>query len=65
MNRTVFWVVVAVIVTWYVCRTHARRKRQSGTGGKLLAFRGGRTTDSTASIESRPIPQGEDLPTAT
>jgi hypothetical protein len=60
--------VVAVIITWYMAKAHARATQRRGAkAGKLLSFAGGKAgtiAGSTASIESRPIPQGEDLPTA-
>ena len=64
-----FWmVVVAVIITWHVAKAHTRAtQKRSAKAGKLLSFAGGRAggiAGSTAAIESRPIPQGEDLPTA-
>ena len=69
MKVSAFWIVVAIVITWYMAKAHTRvmQKRGARRAGKLLSFPGGKATGiagSTASIESRPIPQGEDLPTA-
>jgi hypothetical protein len=68
MKVSAFWIVVAIIITWHLAKAHTRAKQKRGTkAGKLLSFAGGKAgsiAGSTAAIESRPIPQGEDLPTA-
>ena len=65
MNRILFWAIVALFLGFCWGRYSHRMGKPGQRGrGKLLSFQGGRAADSTASIESRPIPQGEDLPTA-
>jgi hypothetical protein len=64
-----FWILLAALLVgfwWGLLSVRRDRNRRRGT---LSVLQGGRSAapggqDSTADIESRPVPQGEDLPTA-
>jgi len=60
-NATLIWVVLAVVIAWWLAKAHSRVQQKRGArAGKLLMFPG----DKASTVQDRPVPQGEELPTA-